>query len=95
MKTETLPALEGTEYEAIVTRDPDEGYYTLTVQKPAHTDDIYAVYEVVAAITLPRDATKQRLNTDVARIIASDPPSLVGSYKATPKPTEENEVDED
>lgn len=82
MKLKPLDALEGTEYEAIVTRDPDIGFYTLTVQKPAVTDDIYAAYEVVAAITLPRDATATRLNNEVAKIIATDTPSLVGDYVA-------------
>lgn len=85
MGIKTLEVLEGTDYEVIVTRDIYDGIYTVTVQKPAVTDDIYVAYEIVSATTLPRDATISRLNTEVARVIELDVPSLAGEYASSHK----------
>lgn len=74
-----LEVLNGTDYEVIVERDGDGDYY-VEVSKPAHTDDPYAEYEVVATRFLPGDSTENTLENMVATIIANDHPTLVGKY---------------
>lgn len=74
-----LEVLNGTDYEVTVDRD-EEGDYYVEVRKPAHTDDPYIEYEVVATRFLSGDSTENTLENTVATIIANDRPSLVGKY---------------
>lgn len=74
-----LEVLNGTDYEVIVERDED-GNYIVEVRKPAHTDDLYVEYEVVAIRYLSGNSTENTLENTVATIIANDHPSLVGKY---------------
>lgn len=94
----SLPSLEGTPYQAKVTREPDKSY-TVEVVRPfrdGETTMFHAVYgrvptgdETVGFATLSPTANLAALNRAVERIIEQDSPSLVGVYSATEEEGEE------
>ena len=80
MSIKTLDAIKGTHYEVRVTRD-GIGDYEVEVLKPAASGDPYVEYELVSLNHLDGGSSEHELNKLVQRIIDTDHPSLVGSYK--------------
>lgn len=80
MSIKTLEAIKDTHYEVRVTRD-STGDYEVEVTKPAVSNDPYVEYELVSVNYLEGNSSEHELNKLVRRIIDTDHPSLVGSYK--------------
>lgn len=76
----TLTAIQGTDYEVNVIRDSDGGY-TVTVYKPAATDDPWVTQETVDMFFMENTADIDTLNKRVSESINKDKPSLVGYYR--------------
>lgn len=79
MGVNTLEALKGTNYTALVVHDT-EGGYTVEVRKPGSEIDPYVDYELLGVRYITEPATQRDLERAVEDILSKVSQSLAGVY---------------